>query len=331
MDIKLINTSKPQITIINNSSKFDASSLAKISSITTTTTTTNTTMPDTAYFHLNFESSVKFIDIRRKISMLTQVYANNQEWYYYLVKNETTVAADSSYESILATLKTYNDVGSFHRLLQENKVFPLPLTTIIEDNTTLAEMKKLIEELTDESSAHVASAVSSSSPLIPQTSSTSSKYVNSKLTPQNAVANPQQGKGAKSSAPIQMIFVVTVKNANSTTVNNFDSTGGTRVTTSSSSTNIPHQFSIPSKSSNSLVPLGFESLMSLEEDATPMVLGSTPSTSALALNSRRATTSDAETGTGSNKSAVVFYWFMKINEKNRMLFCLRDKNKLQNF
>ena len=266
MHIKLINTKKQQITIINNSSTFDSTELTQ--SITSSSNSNRSSSSET-FFHLNFQASTKFIDIRRKLTLLTSIYANNQEWFYYLVKSN-----QETFEETLATLKTYNDLPSFHNLLETSKIFTLPLTALFEDNKTLSEMKKTLDELTDESSSNSAKAASSSPSLSNQASN---KYANSKLTPPSTHSKSTttvKTTASATSPTIQMIFIVTSKNSN-----NSHELANSPLTT-------PDEFSKPIAAG--YVPLGFDNLMSLEQEPESMSMNSVHGSSLVAMNPKKA-------------------------------------------
>jgi len=264
LHIKLINTKKPQITIVNNSSTFDSTALTQHISSANPNKNSSSSSSET-YFHLNFQASTKFIDIRRGLNKLTNIYANNQEWYYYITKNSQENNTNNL-EETLTTLKTYNDLQSFHSLLEESKLFALPLTSLFEDSKTLGEMKKTIDELTGESSSN-SSAIASSSSSSSSTSSNqiNSKYINSKLTPPSSSSSSSasiQSKTLTSSKTastqataasfVQMIFIVTPKNLNSVHESSSDSYNH-----QSHEFNRPHDVDA-SSFSHARVPLGFE-------------------------------------------------------------------------
>ena len=257
LHIKLINTKKPQITVINNSSTFDSTALTQHISSENPNKNSSSSSSSETYFHLNFQASTKFIDIRRKLNMLTKIFANNQEWYYYITKNSQENNNDNLDET-LTTLKTCNDLSSFHSLLEESKLFALPLTSLFEDSKSLGEMKKTIDELTGESSSN-SSAIASSSSSSSSTSSNpiNSKYINSKLTPPSASIQSKTLTGSKAASTsataasfVQMIFIVTPKILN-------------HESSSDSYNHQNHEFNRPhdidaSSFSHARVPLGFE-------------------------------------------------------------------------
>ena len=195
--IKIINT-KRQVKIINNSKSFDSSSI-------------NFSAND--FFRLNFESSTKFIEIRRKIALITSLYASDQEWWLYLDK--------SGKEETEAEMKGYNDQAAFHQLIEAQKLFPIPLTTMIEDDLSLAKMKEMLDEMSSESgSARTgasnpasnggAETTSQKNSMCDATNPSSSKLLNSKMPVQATISTFKQ----VSKAAIRMAFVVTVKNHN---------------------------------------------------------------------------------------------------------------------
>ena len=273
LDIKLINTKKQQITIINHSSTFDSSSLVPNVSFANSNNTNDT------YFHLNFPPTTKFIEIRRKLALLTNVYANNQEWFYYIVKSDQ----ETSKEETIANLKTYNDLASFHRLIETNKLFAIPLTTLIEDNQTLVEMKKTLDELNSESSVNYASASSSMPSNSPSDSQSNNKLINSKLTPPQAQSKPL-------SKATQMIFIVTSKNLNNN-VNNFEY--------SSASTSNHHEFNVPHN-------FVFENVMSIDAESEAFSMNSVHGPSLPLTNPKKAKTNDM--GKGKNYALNVNYF-----------------------
>jgi hypothetical protein len=295
----LINTKKQQITIVNNSSTFDSTALTQ--HISSANPNKNSSSSSETYFHLNFQASTKFIDIRRKLYLLTNIYANNQEWYYYFTKNSQE--NNNSLDETLTTLKTYNDLSSFHSLLEESKLFALPLTSLFEDSKTLGEMKKTIDELTGESSSN-SSAIASSSSSSTSSNQINSKYINSKLTPPSSIQSKTVtgSKTASTSATaasfVQMIFIVTPKNLNSVHESS-DS-----LSSSSVNNHQNHEFSRPhdidaESFSHGRVPLGFEKLMSLDKESLPesMFMNSgAHGTSLASLNPKKPKINEIATG-----------------------------------
>lgn len=213
--------------------------------------------------------------------MLTNIFANNQEWFYYLSKSNS----QESLEETLTTLKTYNDLASFHNLLETNQLFALPLTSLFEDTSTLGDIKKTLDELTNEASSNLATA--SSAPSL--SNQTTNKYANSKLTPAPPLSSTQSKSTTSAKATttntsppsIQMIFIVTAKNVNSLN----------EISNASSTTY--QEFSRPRASA--YVPLGFDNLMSLEsQDVESM--NNIHGSSFIPMNSKKNKANDTGTG-----------------------------------
>lgn len=122
LKIKLIKPSS-QIKIINQSSSLDIESTNQSSS--------------ERVFHIEFEPNTSFIEIRRSISKLTNTIANNQEWFYFKDENN------------LDDLKNCNSLDSFHDFIENDKIFEISLNTIVEDQTSLASIKKSLDQLTN--------------------------------------------------------------------------------------------------------------------------------------------------------------------------------------
>ena len=123
LNIKLIKCSN-QIKIINQSSN---------PAIESTNQSTNSDR----VFQIEFEPNTSFIEIRRSISKLTNTIANNQEWFYFKDENN------------LEDLKNCNSLDSFHDFVESDKIFEISLNSIVEDQTSLAEIKKNLDQLTN--------------------------------------------------------------------------------------------------------------------------------------------------------------------------------------
>jgi hypothetical protein len=145
--IKIINTNK-QITIINHSKKPHDYSIDEANG--------SRQASEASFFpDVNFEGSIKFLELRRKVALLTNVITSNQEWWYYV--NSEPDPKD------LEQIKSSNSLSSFHKLIESEKLFSLPLTSIIEDSSTLAEMKQSLVDLTSPHNASVKKTTSTAS------------------------------------------------------------------------------------------------------------------------------------------------------------------------
>jgi hypothetical protein len=82
------------------------------------------------FFRLNFDSTVKFIEVRRKLAMLTNIFVDNQNWWYY---------SDPS-ERELEVIKTAVE-------LVDNKRFQTPVENLFDDNSSLSEIKDSLDIL----------------------------------------------------------------------------------------------------------------------------------------------------------------------------------------
>ncbi|RMZ93019.1 FAS-associated factor 1 [Brachionus plicatilis] len=121
--IKLVHPSG-QIKIINQS---------------TSLVMENNGQPDRT-FRIKFDPGTSFIEIRRSLSKLTNSIVNNQEWFYF------------KDESNLEDLKNCNSLDSFHQFIEDEKIFELSLNSLVEDQTSLAQIKKNLDQLTNKES-----------------------------------------------------------------------------------------------------------------------------------------------------------------------------------
>ena len=164
--VRIVQTQKKQLTIINNSESVEAADL--VDHFNQTFKTSNS-LP--TQYRLQFDSNVKFIEIKRKVYTLSNMNINEQEWWLYLnpeINQEETC---------------------LEQLIESGHLFNMPLNVLIENDLTLLEISSLLDKLT-ESNTKIATSASvpmiSTSSLSLATSQTNLfNPANSKLTPQN--------------------------------------------------------------------------------------------------------------------------------------------------
>lgn len=130
---------------------------------------------DRAYHHLNFDPEMTFIEIRRKLYMLTNILVGDQEWWFY------PTARDKLDDSMLDDFKSIVDEEKLYNAINDDKLLGIAVNSVVEDSSSLCAMKKCLDEL---SSSHPAT--------------------DSKLTPAAAPSS--------SSPTVKMFFVVSNKN-----------------------------------------------------------------------------------------------------------------------
>jgi hypothetical protein len=101
-------------------------------------------------YRLNVESSAKFIEVKRKLAIQTNIFPNNQEWYlhqlHYDANSESNAASSSEYLNQLAN-SINPETSSIEGLIDEGKLFNIPLTLIIEEKSTLEYMCIYMDDL----------------------------------------------------------------------------------------------------------------------------------------------------------------------------------------
>lgn len=183
LNIRVIkNKPTSQVTIVNNSKSAEATSLAMHLA---TETFKESTEKKINNYHLHFDPNMKFIEIKRKINILTSVNVNEQEWWLYLLDLDK------------------DDINEFQEISLEDQIengiiFSMPLTVLIENNMKLVDLKALLDNLTETNTKVSTSSSNSLSNLTPASVSDGTK--NSKLTATTNQANI-----------IRMSFLVTQK------------------------------------------------------------------------------------------------------------------------
>ena len=163
---RIIQSQNKQLTIINNSKSDEAASLVNHFAHTFKASNVLPTQ-----YRLQFDTNVKFIEIKRKVCTLSNLNVNEQEWWLYL--NPDLNQEETSLE----------------KLIESGDLFNMPLNVLIDNDLTLLEIKNLLDNLT-ESNTKIATSTSvpaiSTSSLSLATSQTNlTDPTNSKLTPQN--------------------------------------------------------------------------------------------------------------------------------------------------
>ena len=170
-------TNGHQVTIVNNSKSVEAISLA---AHLETRSFPKLEISSSSNYHLHFEPNIKFIEIKRKINLLTSIATNEQEWWLYLNKNNNKDTLDS---------KTTE--ASLEVLMENGSLFNMPLTFLIENDMKLIDLKILLDNLTEtntkvvtSSSSQESGASSGLTPLVNNFSSNGAQQKSSsKLTP----------------------------------------------------------------------------------------------------------------------------------------------------
>ena len=142
-------------------------------------------------YHLHFEPNIRFIEMKRKIAMLTNISASEQEWWLFVSKPQKNVDEEVS-------LEAYIESGA---------LFNMPLTILIESDMKLIDIKNLLDNLTETntnvSSTGGPSSLPSGKSVFPD-SFNPSQNNDSKLTP--LVAKP---------TVLKMAFLITQKKESS--------------------------------------------------------------------------------------------------------------------
>jgi hypothetical protein len=112
---------------------------------------------------LNFDSTMSFIEIKRKLAILTQTYASNQEWYIYKL-NQDFNSCSSQKSSTKTSTDYLNELAdsldatsaTIETLIEQDKIYSIPLTLIIEERTNLDEICMFLDDLIKQASSKVA-------------------------------------------------------------------------------------------------------------------------------------------------------------------------------
>lgn len=160
-----------------------------------------------SFYRLHFSSETKFIEIRRRLALLTNIFTNNQEWWYYIINNDLDLL-----EKEVEEIKRCNNMKTFHKLIESEKLFSLPLTSIIEDNLSLLEIKKSLDDLIDPNNECVKKSSKITTSASISTSNDNSKLTSnssetSKLTNTN-IKNNQLNVKSNSN---KMFFIITLR------------------------------------------------------------------------------------------------------------------------
>jgi len=155
LDIQVLKSrlNNGQVTIVNRSKSAEASSLAK--HLEAKTFRPVSAPKETTSYHLHFEPNIKFIEIKRKISLLTSIATSDQEWWLFLSQDRA------------------NKEASLEELVDNGSLFNMPLTVLIENDMKLIDLKILLDNLTETNTK-----VASTDGLV-----TAGTSANSKLTP----------------------------------------------------------------------------------------------------------------------------------------------------
>lgn len=145
-------------------------------------------------YHLHFEPNIKFIEIKRKIGMLTSLGVNEQEWWLFTKTQEQ---------------KDHVSQLTLEELIENGCLFNMPLTILIENDMKLIDLKILLDNLTETNTKVGASSTDTSlSGFTSIATSSNSVSKNSKLTPPNTNV-------------LNMSFLVTQKKIGTLCLKNF--------------------------------------------------------------------------------------------------------------
>ncbi len=163
LDIQVFKNrlSNGQVTIVNRSKSAEADSLAK--HFETKTFRPMAAPKDVTSYHLHFEPNIKFIEIKRKINLLTNISTSDQEWWLFIKQQQE------------------NKEASLESLIEDGSLFNMPLTVLIENDMKLIDLKILLDNLTETNTKVAAS--SSAATVVQEGLTTFSASSNSKLTP----------------------------------------------------------------------------------------------------------------------------------------------------
>ena len=197
--IKLVDTRR-QVTVINQSSTLSEA-------VTNDWFQQGQTSSSASLYTLNFDGVIRFIDLRRRIAMLTKVLVGDQEWWYYSGESHATAGAVSDEE--LATIKAANSLSSFHKLVEEGKLFSMPLTVLFEDAMSLSDMRRSLITLTSSNKPSPSALTAASD----TTQATTQEANNSKLTPTPAATTTAAAAAAASPNALgnKLVFIITIK------------------------------------------------------------------------------------------------------------------------
>jgi hypothetical protein len=102
-------------------------------------------------YRLNVESTAKFIEVKRKLAIQTNIYSNNQEWYLHFLSysadgQQEEEASSTSYMNNLANSLDV-ETTSIEALIAEDRLFNIPLTLIVEEKSSLEYMCIYMDDL----------------------------------------------------------------------------------------------------------------------------------------------------------------------------------------
>ncbi len=118
----------------------------------------------TKSYRLQFDSNVKFLDLKRKISKLVDLNVYEQEWWFR--SNINSIELNET---------------SLEKMIESGQVLSLPLTVLIKNDSTLNEIKEIHDNLTD---SNTKIAASNSTTIHFNNSTVNVNLSNSKLTPE---------------------------------------------------------------------------------------------------------------------------------------------------
>ena len=90
---------------------------------------------------LHFSGETTFLELRRRLAMLTKLVANDQEWWYF------KPVANGDEEKRLADFKAINSMAKFDEALSANKLLGVALESIVEDGHVLMRIRDSLDEL----------------------------------------------------------------------------------------------------------------------------------------------------------------------------------------
>jgi hypothetical protein len=154
---------------------------------------------DDKFFRIRFSPNVTFIEIRRRLSMLTSLIVNDQEWWYFKTTSDS-FKSKLDEEKLFNEFKELNSVHKLQSALDDDKLLGVSLNSIVEDNLSLSGIKMCLDELTQSNNNN------NSSKLTPSQSS-------SVVATSDAFATASSVQLTEITT-IKLLFVVNNKNSN---------------------------------------------------------------------------------------------------------------------
>jgi hypothetical protein len=201
--VKIIDKTRSSDSLLSSSSSSSSSPSTSPSSSTCT-----------EEYRLNFESTTRFIDLKKNLFKITKVPIANQEWYWLMNPNFENLKSNiEDANNTATTTGGISGLSLFHKLLFDESIFNMPLKVVIDDNFNLIQIKSTLDEINSSSNSTVTTIDDKFDyyNLNSHSSSTSDSKKSSKLTPLHDV---------NVSSVIKLAFLVTVTGFNRQQQNN---------------------------------------------------------------------------------------------------------------